>query len=50
MNAAGCVAIFERSVEQHGLRYTESLRDWDSKGFNLVTETDVYGDAEVTKL
>ena len=27
MDAAGCVAIFERSVEQYGLRYTEFLGD-----------------------
>lgn len=50
MDAAGCVAIFERSVEQYGLRYTEFLGDGDSKAFNLVTEKDVYEDVKVTKL
>ena len=50
MDAAGCVAIFERSVEQYGLRYTAFLGDGDSKAFNLVTEKDVYEDVKVTKL
>ena len=50
MDAAGCVAIFERSVEQYGLCYTEFLGDGDSKAFNLVTEKDVYEVVKVTKL
>ena len=50
MDAAGCVAIFDRSVEQYGLRYTEFLGDGDSKALNLVTEKDVYEDVKVTKL
>ena len=49
MDAAGCVGIFERSVEQYGLRYTEFL-DGGSKAFNMVTEKDAYGDVKVTKL
>ena len=50
MDAAGCVAIFERSVEQYGLRHTELLGDGDSKTLNLVTEKDVYEDVKATKL
>jgi hypothetical protein len=50
MDAAGCVRIFERSVEQHSLRYVEFLGDGDSKAYNEITESLVYGEKPVTKL
>lgn len=42
MDAARCLAIFERLIDTCDLRYTEFLGDGDSKAFNLVTEKDVY--------
>ena len=50
MDAAGCVAIFSRSIEQYDLRYTEFLGDGDSKAFHQITEEDVYDDVKVSKL
>jgi hypothetical protein len=50
MDAAGCVAIFPRSIEKYGLRYIDFLRDGDSKAFNEITEKDVYEGVKVTKL
>ncbi|CAB4023629.1 Hypothetical predicted protein [Paramuricea clavata] len=50
MDAAGCVAIFYRSVEQYGLRYIEFLGDGDSKAFNRVTEKEVYKGVKISKL
>ena len=35
MDAAGCVRIFQRSVEQHSSRYVEFLGDGDSKAYKL---------------
>ena len=50
MDAAGCVRIFERSVEQYDLRYMEFLGDGDSKAYNELTEASVYGEKVVAKL
>eukprot|EP00794_Sanderia_malayensis_P018474 gene18474-biopygen15564 len=36
--------LWERSVEQHKLRYTTMLCDGDSKAFGAVNELKVYGD------
>ena len=37
-------AIWGRSVEKHGLRYTTMLSDGDSKSFSHLAENKVYGD------
>lgn len=50
MDASGLLYIFQRSVEQYGLRYLEFLGDGDSKAHKLLVEQAVYGDAEVEKL
>ena len=50
MDAAGCVKVFGRSVEQYDLRYMEFLGDGDSKAYNELTEASVYGEKEVEKL
>lgn len=50
MDASGMLSIFQRSVEAHCLRYTEFLRDGDSKSHKLIVEQAVYGEVEVTKL
>ena len=36
-------AIWERSVEKHGLRYTTMLSGGDSKSYSLLVESKVYG-------
>ena len=46
----GLLNIFERSVEQYGLRYLEFLGDGDSKAHKLLVEQAVYGDVEVETL
>ena len=38
MDAAGIVTIFQRSVEKHGLWYTDFLGDGDSKAHNLLVQ------------
>ncbi|KAJ4449706.1 hypothetical protein ANN_01110 [Periplaneta americana] len=51
MEAAGVVEIFSRSVDRYGAKYTNYLGDGDSKGFQKVKESNVYGkDIEITKL
>ncbi|KAJ4442111.1 hypothetical protein ANN_11977 [Periplaneta americana] len=51
MEAAGVVEIFSRSVDRYGVKYTNYLGDGDSKGFQKVKESNVYGkDIEITKL
>ena len=49
MDASGLLAIFQRSVEQYSLRYTDFLGDGDSKAHKLVQEV-VYGEKDVSKL
>ena len=50
MDAAGCIQIFERSVEQYNLQYMEFLADGDSKAYNELTEAPVYGEKVVARL
>ena len=50
MDATGLLAIYQRSVEDYSLRYTEFLGDGDSKAHKLIVEEEVYGDKAVTKL
>ena len=50
MDASGMLSIFQRSVENHAVRYTEFLGDGDSKAHKLIVEQAVYGNVEVQKL
>ena len=50
MDSTGLLAIFQRSVESYGVRYTEFLGDGDSKAHKLIVDEAVYGEKEVTKL
>jgi hypothetical protein len=50
MEAAGAVAVFTRSVDMHGVRYTKYLGDGDSKEFMKAVEARPYGETEVEKL
>lgn len=50
MDSAGCVAIFQRSVEKYGMRYLEFLGDGDSKSHSVLVEEAVYGDKVIEKL
>lgn len=50
MDANGLLAIFQRSVEKHNLRYVQFLGDGDSKGHKLLVQEAVYGDVAVEKL
>ena len=45
MEPEGCLNIFQRSVEKHGLRYFEFLGDGDSKAHKQLLEKKVYGDS-----
>lgn len=44
------LSIFQRSVENYSVCYTEFLGDRDSKAHKLIVEQAVYGDVEVKKL
>ena len=48
MEVNGAKRIFSRSIEKHGLRYTQYLGDGDSKSFSSVKN--IYSNAEVEKL
>ncbi|GFU50554.1 uncharacterized protein TNCV_4884171 [Trichonephila clavipes] len=48
MEAFGAFRIFERSLIQRDLQYTDYYGDGDSKGFLQVK--DIYGENSVTKL
>ena len=50
MDAEGIVTIFQRSVEKHGLWYTDFLGDGDSKAHNLLVQEAVYRVTQVKKL
>lgn len=50
MDATGMLSIFQRSVENYSVRYTEFLGDGDSKAHKLIVEQAVYGNVEVKKL
>ena len=50
MDPAGCVSIFNRSIDKHACRYTEFLGDGDCKAHNQLIADKVYGGKEVKKL
>ena len=50
MESAGAVAIFTRSVQRYGVRYTKYLGDGDSKGFKKVVESRPYDGVQIEKL
>lgn len=51
MEVDGALAIFQRSLSRHGVRYTQYLGDGDSKAFDTIVKNKVYGDqCSVTKL
>ena len=50
MDAAGVLSIYQRSVENYGLRYVEFRGDGDSKSQKFLVKEAVYGDIEVRKL
>ena len=50
MDAAGLLAIFQRSIEKHSARYVEFLGDGDSKAHKKLVEEEVYGEVPVENL
>ena len=50
MDPAGNKEIFSRSIDKHGLSYTEFLGDGDSKRYHDLVDMKVYGDVPVQKL
>ena len=50
MDPAGTKEIFSRSIDKHGLRYTEFLGDGDSKSYHDLVQSKIYGDVPVQKL
>ena len=50
MDPDGCLQIFQRSVEKHGVRYQQFLGDGASKAHQQLIEKRVYGDVSVEKL
>ena len=50
MDAAGTLAICQRSVNNYGVRYVDFLGDGDSKSHKVLVDEAVYGDVQVTKL
>lgn len=50
MDASGLLVIFQRSVEQYTVRYTEFLGDGDSEAHKLIVKEDVYREKQVSKL
>ena len=50
MDATGLLNIFQRSIENYGIRYVEFLGDGDSKARKLLLQEAVYGNVEVQKL
>ena len=49
-DATGLLNIFQRSIENHGIRYVEFLGDGDSKAHKLLLQETVHGNVEVQKL
>lgn len=49
MEPEAAVALFERSLSRHGLRYTTMLCDGDSRSFRALEEAKVYGYINVEK-
>ena len=50
MDAAGLLAIIQRSIEKHNARYVEFLGDGDSKAHKNLVEKEIYGAVPVEKL
>lgn len=50
IDTAGMIIMFQRTVEKHGLQYTEFDSEGDSKAHNLLVQKAVYGDTQVKKL
>ena len=51
MESSGAVAIFNRSVQKHGLRYIQYVGDGDTSSFKDVKDSKPYGnDVEIVKL
>lgn len=50
MEAAAAVTIFQRSLEKHGVRYSNFLGDGDSKAYKAVCDSKPYGDFQIEKL
>ena len=50
MESAGAKAIFHRSVDNYGLRYTEYIGDGDTGSYPAVVESKPYGDIVPVKL
>ena len=49
MEVECALRIWKRSVEDHKIRYTSMLCDGDSKSFDAICNSKVYGDVQVTK-
>ncbi|KAJ8891762.1 hypothetical protein PR048_004315 [Dryococelus australis] len=50
MEVSGVVNIFNRSIPQYNVRYTNYLGDGDFKGHKSILQTALYGDKTVSKL
>ena len=50
MDAAGLLAIFQRSIEKHNAWYVEFVGDGDSKAHKNMVEEEIYGAVPVEKL
>ena len=49
-DATGLLNIFQRSIENYGIRYVEFLGDGDSKAHKLLLQEAVHGNVEVQRL
>lgn len=49
MEPEAAVALFERSLARHGLRYTTILCDGDSRSFHALEDAKVYGYVNIAK-
>ncbi len=50
MESVGAVAMSQRSIEKHKLRYTEYIGDGDSSSFLEVKNPQPYEDLDIKKL
>ncbi|XP_070185057.1 uncharacterized protein, partial [Littorina saxatilis] len=50
MEAAGALTAFQRSVDQHQLKYVSFLGDGDSKAYASVSSRNIYPNLEIKKL
>lgn len=50
MEVAGAKAIFNRSLEQYGVRYLKYLGDGDSRAYKAVVESKPYGSTDIEKI